>query len=105
VFLLSLAGIPPTAGFVGKLFIFQAAVGGQLYTLALVGVLTSALGAYYYLRVVVYMYMRPAEGEHDVLSAPATAVALAAAVAVVVLLGLAAEPVVRMAQAGGALLL
>jgi NADH-quinone oxidoreductase subunit N len=105
VFLLSLAGIPPTAGFVGKLFIFQAAIGGQLYLLAIVGVLTSALGAYYYLRVVVYMYMRPAEGETEILSAPATAVALAAAVAVVVLLGLAAEPVVRMAQAGGALLL
>ena len=105
VFLLSLAGIPPTAGFVGKLYIFQAAVGGNLTAFAIVGVLTSAVGVYYYLRVVVYMYMRPAEGETEVLSAPATAVALVAAVAVVVLLGLAAEPVVRMAQAGGALLL
>ena len=68
VFLLSLAGIPPTAGFVAKLYIFQAAVGAQLYGLAVVGVLTSVLGAYYYLRVVVYMYMRPAEGEPDALA-------------------------------------
>jgi NADH-quinone oxidoreductase subunit N len=104
VFLLSLAGIPPTAGFVGKLYVFQAALGGGMYTLAILGVLTSALGVYYYLRVVVFMYMRPAEGETEVLSAPATAVALVAAVAVVVLLGLVGDPVVRLAQAGGALL-
>jgi NADH-quinone oxidoreductase subunit N len=105
VFLLSLAGIPPTAGFVGKLYIFQAAVGAQLYGLAVLGVLTSVLGAYYYLRVVVYMYMRPAEGEPDALRSPSMAVALAAAVAVVVLLGLVAEPVVRLAQAATAILL
>jgi NADH-quinone oxidoreductase subunit N len=105
VFLLSLAGIPPTAGFVGKLYIFQAAIGAQLYGLAVLGVLTSVLGAYYYLRVVVYMYMRPAEGEPDALSSPSMAVALAAAVAAVVLLGLVAEPVVRLAQAATAILL
>jgi NADH-quinone oxidoreductase subunit N len=105
VFLLSLAGIPPTAGFVGKLYIFQAAIGAQLYGLAVLGILTSVLGAYYYLRVVVYMYMRPAEGEPDALRSPSMAVALAAAVAAVVLLGLAAEPVVRLAQAATAILL
>ncbi len=105
VFLLSLAGIPPTAGFLGKLYIFQAAVGAQLYGLAVIGVLTSVLGAYYYLRVIVYMYMRPAEGESETLSAPATSVALAAAVAVVVGLGLIADPVVKLAQAASAILL
>jgi NADH-quinone oxidoreductase subunit N len=106
VFLLSLAGIPPTGGFVGKLYVFQAAIGSgsaEMVALAVFGILTSALGAYYYLRVVVYMYMRPSEGESEVLSAPATSVALVAAVAVVVLLGLAADPVVRLAQSGGAL--
>ena len=86
VFLLSLAGIPPTAGFVGKLYIFQAAVGAQLYGLAVVGVLTSVLGAYYYLRVVVYMYMRAPEGEPDALRSPAMSVALVAAIAVAWLL-------------------
>jgi NADH-quinone oxidoreductase subunit N len=105
VFLLSLAGIPPTAGFVGKLYIFQAAVGAELYGLAVLGVLTSVLGAYYYLRVVVYMYMRPPEGEPDALASPSMAVALAAAVAVVVLLGIVADPVVRLAQAASAILL
>ncbi|MEN9797973.1 MAG: hypothetical protein RL653_1669, partial [Pseudomonadota bacterium] len=59
--LLSLGGIPPTVGFMGKLFIFRAAVDAGLVWLAVVGVLASAAGVYYYLRVVVHMYMRPAE--------------------------------------------
>jgi NADH-quinone oxidoreductase subunit N len=105
VFLLSLAGIPPTAGFVGKLYLFQAAVGARLYGLAVLGVLTSVLGAYYYLRVVVFMYMRPPEGEAEPVSGPAMALALGAAVALVVLLGIVADPVVRMAQAASAILL
>jgi NADH-quinone oxidoreductase subunit N len=105
VFMLSLAGVPPTAGFVGKLYLFQAAVGAELYGLAVVGVLTSVLGAYYYLRVIVYMYMRPAAGETEALSTTGMAVALGAAVAAVVLLGLAADPVVRLAQRAGGLLL
>jgi NADH-quinone oxidoreductase subunit N len=105
VFLLSLAGIPPTAGFLGKLYLFQAAIGAQLYGLAVLGILTSVLGAYYYLRVVIYMYMRPAEGEPDALRSPSMAVALVAAVAVVVLLGIVADPVVRLAQVASALLL
>ncbi|MET0792736.1 MAG: NADH-quinone oxidoreductase subunit N, partial [Polyangiaceae bacterium] len=60
-FLLSLAGIPPAAGFFGKLYIFSAAVDAQLNTLAVIGLLNSVLGAYYYLRVMVYMYMREPE--------------------------------------------
>ncbi len=103
VFLLSLAGVPPTAGFIGKLYLFQAAVGAQLYGLAVVGVLTSVLGAYYYLRVVVYMYMRPAEGETETLSTAGMTVALGAAVAVVVVLGIVADPVVRLAQMASAI--
>jgi NADH-quinone oxidoreductase subunit N len=62
-FLLSLAGVPPTAGFFGKLYVFGAAIDAQLYGLAIVGLLNSVLGAYYYLRVLVFMYMRePAPG-------------------------------------------
>jgi NADH-quinone oxidoreductase subunit N len=105
VFLLSLAGIPPTAGFLGKLYIFQAAIGAQLYGLAVMGILTSVLGAYYYLRVVVYMYMRPPEGEPDALASPAMSVALVAAVAVVVLFGIIADPVVRLAQVASAIVM
>jgi len=58
IFMLSLAGVPPTAGFVGKFYIFSAAVQSGLIWLALVGVLNSVLSVYYYLRIVVLMYMR-----------------------------------------------
>jgi NADH-quinone oxidoreductase subunit N len=63
LFLFSLAGIPPTAGFFGKLYIVKVTIGAGLYPLAVIMVLNSALGAYYYLRVLVFMYMRePAPG-------------------------------------------
>ena len=58
LFLLSLAGIPPTAGFFGKWYIFKAAMDGGLYWLAILAFVNSVIGAYYYLRVLVYMYMR-----------------------------------------------
>lgn len=62
VFMLSLTGIPPLAGFWGKLFVFRAAVEADLSWLAIVGVINSAISAFYYLGVVVQMYMRsPAE--------------------------------------------
>jgi NADH-quinone oxidoreductase subunit N len=57
LFLLSLAGIPPTGGFLGKYLIFSAAVDRHLYCLAIIGVLSSVVSVYYYLRVIVYMYM------------------------------------------------
>ena len=56
VFMFSMAGIPPLAGFFGKLYVFLAAVNEGLYTLAIIGVLTSVIGAYYYLRIVKIMY-------------------------------------------------
>jgi NADH-quinone oxidoreductase subunit N len=56
IFLLGLAGIPPLAGFFGKYFVFLAAVKAGLYALAIIGVITSVVGAYYYLRVVKIMY-------------------------------------------------
>jgi NADH-quinone oxidoreductase subunit N len=63
LFLLSLAGVPPTVGFFGKLFIVKGAIGAGLYPLSIVLLLNSVLGAYYYLRVMVFMYMRePAAG-------------------------------------------
>jgi NADH-quinone oxidoreductase subunit N len=63
LFLLSLAGVPPTAGFFGKWFVFKAAMDAGLYWLVVLAFLNSVIGAYYYLRVLVYMYMRePAAG-------------------------------------------
>jgi NADH-quinone oxidoreductase subunit N len=56
VFMFSMAGIPPTAGFFGKLFVFQAAIEAHLYVLAVVGVLSSVVGAFYYLRIIKLMY-------------------------------------------------
>jgi NADH-quinone oxidoreductase subunit N len=105
VFLLSLAGVPPTAGFVGKLYVFKAAVGAGLYPLAIAGVLTSVLGAFYYLRVIVHMYMKPAEGEEQPVTATAMALALGGAVAVVAILGLFGDPLVKLAQAASAVVM
>ncbi len=63
LFLLSLAGMPPMAGFFGKLYVFRAAIDAELYAVAIIGLLNSLIGAYYYLRVLVYMYFRePAPG-------------------------------------------
>jgi NADH-quinone oxidoreductase subunit N len=56
IFMLSLAGVPPLAGFFGKFFVFSAAVRGGYAWLAAIAMLNSAIGAYYYLRIVVYMY-------------------------------------------------
>ena len=103
VFMLSLAGVPPTAGFIGKLLIFKAAIGAQAYGLAIVGVLTSALGAYYYLRVVVYMYMRAPEGADDYVSSPALGVGLVASVVGVIVLGIGPEPIAALARAASIL--
>ena len=57
VFLLSLGGLPPTAGFIGKWYLFSAAVSAGFYDLAIIGVLTSVISVFFYLRVVVMMYM------------------------------------------------
>jgi NADH-quinone oxidoreductase subunit N len=62
VSLLSLGGLPPTAGFIGKWYIFSAAVSAGYYGLAIIGVLTSVVSVFFYLRVVVMMYMSDREG-------------------------------------------
>lgn len=65
VFMLSLTGLPPTLGLVGKLYLFRAVVAIDMYWLAVIGVLTSLISAFYYLRVVVIMYMREGEPKTD----------------------------------------
>ncbi len=100
LFLLSLIGIPPLAGFVGKFYLFSAAVRAGYVWLTIIAVLNSAIAAYYYLRVVVYMYMREPEGAAAVW-APSFAGGLALAVALVgvVLLGVIPAPFADLAQA------
>ena len=66
IFLLSLIGIPVTGGFFAKFYVFQAAMQSHLVGLVIVGVINSAIAAYYYLRVIVYMYMREERTEAPV---------------------------------------
>ncbi len=91
VFLISLTGVPISAGFVGKFYLFGAAVNAGYTSLAIVGVLMSVVSAFYYLRVVVAMYMREGEGE-DAWAAPEASARLSLLVAVVVTLGLGVWP-------------
>ncbi|MDP2839594.1 MAG: NADH-quinone oxidoreductase subunit N, partial [Syntrophales bacterium] len=63
VFLLSLAGVPPLAGFMGKFYVLSDAIKAGYYWLAIIGVLNSVVAVYYYLRVIMYMYFKEPEGE------------------------------------------
>ncbi len=65
IFMFSMAGIPPLAGFFGKLYVFLAAIDAELYTLAIIGMLASVIGAYYYLRIVRVMYFEDALESFD----------------------------------------
>jgi NADH-quinone oxidoreductase subunit N len=101
IFLLSLVGIPPTAGFVGKFYLFGAAVRAGYVWLAVIGALNSAAAAYYYLRVIVYMYMREPETGSATVAVPSFAGSLALIVALwgVVQLGVLPAPFLDLAQA------
>jgi NADH-quinone oxidoreductase subunit N len=93
LFLLSLAGIPPTAGFFGKWFVFRAAIDGGLYWLAIVAFVNSVVAAYYYLRVLVYMYMRePAAGAPVAVPMRSTYVAAALVLSALLVLALGVLP-------------
>jgi NADH-quinone oxidoreductase subunit N len=100
LFLLSLIGIPPTAGFVGKFYLFGAAVRAGYIWLAVIGVLNAAVAAYYYLRLIVVMYMREPEGTPATL-VPSFSGSLALAVALwgVVQFGVLPAPLFDLAQA------
>jgi NADH-quinone oxidoreductase subunit N len=90
VFMLSLGGIPPTAGFMGKFWLFSAAIDAQYYGLAVIAVLNSAISLYYYVRVAVFMYLRKETSGSEPVSSPALSLALV--VAVVATLGLGVYP-------------
>ena len=87
-FMLSLGGIPPTAGFMGKMWLFGAAVDGGAIWLAVLAVANSAVSLYYYLRVVVFMWVNEDEPSGSPLAiGPAMAVALGVALLGTVVLG------------------
>ena len=108
IFMLALAGIPPTAGFMGKLYLFAAAVEGGYVLLTLIAVIMSAVSLYYYFRIVVQMYLR--EGDEEGVE-PATFLRdrwteamIAVCVVLTMLIGVWPAPVVGWAKsAAGAL--
>jgi len=105
IFMLSLAGVPPLAGFMGKFYLFGAAVQADLTWLAIIGVLNSVLSAFFYLRVIVVMYMEEAEEPKRLSLSWPLSVAVALAALGSVALGLWPSPLLSMAQqAIGALL-
>lgn len=105
IFMLSLAGVPPLAGFMGKFYLFSAAVQADLTWLALVGVLNSVLSAFFYLRVIVVMYMQEAEEPKPLSLSWPLGIAVALAALGTLALGLWPSPLLDMAQqAIGALL-
>ena len=87
VFMFSLAGIPPFAGFFGKYYVFLAAVKANMTWLAIIGVLTSLVSVYYYLRLVVVMYFREGNADVDKPVPVASLIAVSVAAALVFVLG------------------
>ena len=99
--MLSLAGVPITAGFAGKLYVFSSAWSGGLGWLALVGVITSAISAFFYLRVIIQMFMRDPVREAPNYNSGPLRVALAIAAAGILLVGIIPGPVVNFVQNAG----
>lgn len=96
VFLLSLAGIPPTVGFFGKFYVFAAAIGEGLTWLAIWGVINSVISVYYYLRPIVVMYMKEGTFEESPYSMNATKTAIIISAILVVFLGLVSGPIYQL---------
>lgn len=99
IFLLSLAGIPPTGGFLGKLYVFGAAVQVQMWVLLAIAAVNTVVAAFYYLNIVRYMFFTPAEeGAERVATPPAFGAVLGITAVVTVLLGLIPGPVIAWAS-------
>ncbi len=100
VFLFSMAGLPPTAGFTSKYFLFYSAVLAGNVWLVVLAVLCSAIAAYYYLRVIVAMYMREpaptAQGTYTIQASKGTVIAVALMLVLVFKLGLLPSPALNM---------
>jgi NADH-quinone oxidoreductase subunit N len=99
IFLFSLTGIPPMAGFIGKFYIFKSAVQAGMIWLAVTGVIFSAISAYFYLRVIMLMYMYEPKEEFALVQSPALALALAVSVTAVIVIGIYPSAVLEFARA------
>src|SRR5216117_230831 len=98
IYLLSLAGIPPTAGFIGKYYIFLSLIETGHYYLAVLGVAYAVVALYYYFRIVVAMFMKRAPDQVPLESSWGLTVALVVTLAVTVAIGVYPEPLIRLAQ-------
>lgn len=99
IFLFSLAGIPPAAGFIGKFYLFSGAIQAGYIWLAIIGVLNSAVSVYYYLRVMVFMYMKDPVEEFDWLKVtPSLALCVLVAVGGVLIPGIVPGFILELAQ-------
>lgn len=96
--MISLIGIPPTSGFMSKIYLFGAAVSADMAWLAVVGMVNSVVSAYYYLRVVKVMFLEKASDESSVKFDAATGVALTATAAVTLLIGVYPSPLIEAAR-------
>jgi len=97
LFMLSLAGIPPTAGFMGKFFVLAAVINQQLLVVAVVAVINVVIGAAYYLNVVRYMAFRPSEDDTPITLSGGMKAALIIAAVMVLVIGIAAQPFITWA--------
>jgi NADH-quinone oxidoreductase subunit N len=98
IFLLSLAGIPPTAGFIGKYYIFLSLIETGHYYLAVLGVAYSVVALYYYFRIVVVMFMKRPLDEVPLASSFALRVALGVTLAMTLLIGIYPQPIIVIAR-------
>jgi NADH-quinone oxidoreductase subunit N len=98
IFLLSLAGIPPTAGFIGKYFIFLSLIETHHYILAVLAVGYAVVALYYYLRIVVAMFMKKALDTVPLATGPGLSVALGLSLGVTLLLGIYPQPLIVIAR-------
>jgi len=99
LFMLSLGGIPPTAGFMGKFWLFGAAIESGYIGLAVIGVLNSAISLYYYIRVVVFMYLKKDVTGSEPTMSPMLAVTVAIAVVATLAMGVYPRQLFELAEA------
>ncbi len=98
LFLLSLAGIPPLVGFIGKFFVFASAIQGRFFTLAIVAALNSAVAAFYYFKVVRQMYLVPAPTAEPLSHPVSLWIALIVTLAGIIILGLVPSPFITFVE-------
>jgi NADH-quinone oxidoreductase subunit N len=98
IFLLSLAGIPPTAGFIGKYFIFLALIQTRHYVLAVLAVAFAVVALYYYFRIVVAMFMKNPPDTVPLATSPGLAVALGVTLGMTLLVGIYPQPFIVLAR-------